>query len=81
MEEKYMVSDVLTSIKNGLSTYQIAIAECANMQLRQTLQQIRNNNEALQYETFKIAEDKGYYTPAKNADPADISTVKREFTK
>lgn len=81
MEEKYMVNDVLDSVKSSLTTYQGAIAECANLQLRQTLQQIRNNNEAFQYEVFKVAQSKGYYTPAQTANPAEIATVKSEVSK
>lgn len=80
MEEKYMVNDVLDSVKSSLTTYQGAIAECANLQLRQTLQQIRNNNEAFQYELFKVAQSKGYYTPAQTATPAEITTVKNEVS-
>lgn len=80
MEEKYMVNDVLDSVKNSLTTYQGAISECANMQLRQALQQIRNNNESFQYEVFKIAQAKGYYTPAQTANPNDINTVKNEVS-
>lgn len=80
MEEKYMVNDVLDSIKSSLTTYQGAINECANLQLRQTFQQIRNNNESFQYEVFKVAQTKGYYTPAQTANPADITNVKNQVS-
>ena len=36
MDEKTMVNDVLESTKAGLSSYQTAISETENMQLRQT---------------------------------------------
>ena len=61
MEEKYMVNDALESIKNELVTYQGVINETENMQLRQTVQQMRNNCESFQYELFKVAESKEYY--------------------
>lgn len=80
MEEKYMVNDVLEAIKSGLTSYQTAITECANMQLRQTLQQIRNNDESFQYELFKVAQVKGYYQPAQTANPEDITKVKNELS-
>ena len=67
MDEKTMVNDILSSVKASLGSYQTAISETENMSLRQTLQQIRNNDESFQYELFKTAEAKGYYKPAAPA--------------
>ena len=78
MEEKYMVNDILESVKAELTTYQGVISEAENMQLRQTIQQIRNNDESFQYELFKVAQLKGYYTPAASATQTEIDTVKNE---
>ena len=50
MEEKYMVNDILQSMKAELSTYERIIPETENIALRQTIQQIRNNDETFQYE-------------------------------
>ena len=79
MDEKTMVNDVLDNIKASLTTYQGVISEAENMQLRQTIQQIRNNCENSQYEIFKIAQVKGYYKPAASATPTEISNVKNEL--
>lgn len=79
MDEKTMVNDVLNSVKAGLSTYQGVISEAENMQLRQTVQQIRNNDESFQYELFKIAQTKGYYKPAAQATQPEIDCVKSEL--
>ena len=49
MDEKTMVNDILEGVKSGLKTYQGVISEAENMQLRQTIQQIRNNDESFQY--------------------------------
>ena len=81
MEEKYMVNDILENTKAGLTTYQGVISEAENMQLRQTVQQLRNNDETFQYELFKVAQLKGYYTPAEQALQADIDKVKNEVSK
>lgn len=81
MEEKYMVNDILNGVKGDLTIYQGAIAEAANMQLRQTLQQIRNNDESFQYELFKVAQAKGYYKPAQQANQTEINTVKNELSQ
>ena len=80
MEEKYMVNDILESTKASLTTYQGVISEAENMQLRQTIQQIRNNDESFQYELFKVAQAKGYYTPAGQAPQTEIDKVKNEVS-
>ena len=67
MDEKTMVNDILEGVKSGLKTYQGVISEAENMQLRQTIQQIRNNDESFQYK------------PAQSATPTEILTVKNEL--
>ncbi len=79
MEEKTMVNDILDNTKAELTTYQGVISEAENMQLRQTIQQIRNNCESFQYELFKIAQTKGYYKPAQPATQDEINQVKTEL--
>ena len=79
MDEKTMVNDILSGIKASLGSYQTAISETENMQLRQAFQQIRNSDESFQYELFKTAEAKGYYKPAQPASIMEIQTVKTEL--
>ncbi len=79
MDEKTMVNDVLDGTKAELTTYQGVISEAENTELRQTIQQIRNNCESFQYELFKIAQTKGYYKPAQKATTTEINTVKTEL--
>lgn len=76
MEEKYMVNDILQSMKAELSTYERIILETENIALRQTIQQIRNNDEAFQYELSKVAQIKGYYVQADKATQEEINKVK-----
>lgn len=78
MEEKYMVNDILENSKNEIKSYTSTIVECSNMELRQTIQTIRNTCESFQYELFKLANSKGYYTPAENAKPDEINKVKTQ---
>ena len=80
MDEKTMVNDILNGVKSELTTYQGVISEAENMQLRQTIQQIRNNDESFQYELFKVAQTKGYYTPAGQAPQTEIDKVKNEVS-
>ena len=79
MDEKTMVNDILNGVKSELTTYQGVISEAENMQLRQAIQQTRNNDESFQYELFKIAQAKGYYKPAQPATVTEIQTVKTEL--
>ena len=81
MDEKTMVNDILASVKSDLTAYQTAITECEDMSLRQAFQQIRNNDETFQYELFKVAELKGYYTPAGQAPQTEVDKVKNEVSK
>ena len=79
MDEKTMVNDILEGAKSELKTYQSVISEAENTELRQTIQQIRNNCESFQYELFKIAQTKGYYKPAQKATTTEINTVKTDL--
>ncbi len=79
MDEKTMVNDILESVKAELTTYQGIISETENIGLRQTIQQIRNNDESFQYELFKIAQTKGYYKPAAQATTTEINDVHSEL--
>ena len=79
MDEKSMVNDILAGVKSDLTAYQTAITEAENMQLRQTFQQIRNNDENFQYELFKIAQSKGYYVPAQKATSTEVNNVKTQL--
>lgn len=79
MDEKTMVNDILEGVKAELTTYQGVISEAENTELRQTIQQIRNNCEGFQYELFKVAQTKGYYKPAQKATVTEINTIKTEL--
>ena len=79
VDEKTMINDILENVKNELTTYQQVISETKNMQLRNTIQQIRNTAESFQYELFKIAETKGYYKTAEAVDKKQIEKVKTEL--
>ena len=79
MDEKTMVNDTLDGVKANLTKYQSFISEAENMQLRQTIQTMRNSDESFQYELFKVAQTKGYYKPAQQATTTEIQTVKNEL--
>ena len=80
MDEKTMVNDILGNVKADLTAYQTAISESENIGLRQTFQQIRNNDESFQYELFRIAQTKGYYVPSQKATVTEINNVKTNLS-
>ena len=76
MQEKVMVSDALNGINSCVTQYRGCISQTENQQLRQTLQQIRNETETSQYELFTLAKSKSYYHPASPATQDEIMEVK-----
>ena len=76
MEEKYMVNDILENSKNEITNYTNNILNCSNIELRQTIQAIRNTQESFQYELFKVAVSKGYYSPDELSKPEEINKTK-----
>jgi spore coat protein CotF len=79
IQDKEMVNDILSSVKSSLATYAQVIGETSNQQLRQTIQQIRNSDEQFQYQLYQMAEQKGFYKAAAQADQSDIQTVKSQL--
>ncbi|NMA92494.1 MAG: spore coat protein [Firmicutes bacterium] len=81
MQEKDMVNDILSTVNSSLSGYASMIAQSSSQNLRQTLQQIRNSDEQFQYQLYQVAEQKGYYKPAEQADTQEIQKVKQIFSQ
>ena len=75
MQEKDMVLDILSGAKAGIGSYAKVITECADQNLRQKFQQMRDSDEKFQYDLYKIAEQKGYYHPAPPASSQDLQEV------
>lgn len=79
MQEKDMVNDVLSMTNSSLTGYANVIAQCSDQNLRQTIQEIRDNDEQFQFNLYKVAEQKGYYKAARFATPEDIQQVNSLF--
>jgi len=75
LTEKDMVNDYLSSLKSGLTAYASIIPECSNLELRRTLQQMRDADEQRQQRIAQYAIQKGYYQPAAPAQPNQIQQV------
>ncbi|OPY56630.1 MAG: Coat F domain protein [Pelotomaculum sp. PtaU1.Bin035] len=79
MREKDMVNDVLSMINSSITGYANVITQTSNQNLRQTFQQMRDHDEKFQYDLYRLAEQKGYYQPAQQADARDVQQVKSQF--
>ncbi len=81
MNEKDIVNDYLSMMKGSLTGYASIITETSNPELRQTLQQLRDQDEQRQQKVAQMAIQKGYYKPASQASKEDVTTVKNEFSQ
>lgn len=79
MHDKEMVNDILSMLNSSVTNYSSIITQASNLELRQTIQQLRNNCETSQYDLYKMAEQKGFYKAAAQADQNDIMQVKSQF--
>ena len=81
MQEKEMISDYLGALNASIAGYGGIIAQCENQQLRETIQQMRNQDEYRQYQLYLKAKEKGYYIPAQPATPDEIAAVKQQMSQ
>ena len=80
ISEKTMVSDALVGMNGELKMFGEMIPQTENMQLKQTLKQIRNQCEMSHEELYNLAREKQYYIPAQKASPQEVEHVKHIFT-
>ncbi|WP_322018770.1 spore coat protein [Clostridium butyricum] len=71
----------LAGLNASLAAYGGIISQCENQQLRETIQQMRNQDEYRQYNLFTKAKEKGYYIPAQPATPEEIAVVKQQMSQ
>ena len=81
MDEKTMVNDIINNVKADLTRYEQVIVETENINLRQTIQSLRNTKESFQYELFKVAQAKGYYKPTVQATKMEIEDIKNQIVQ
>jgi len=81
MTEKVAMSDVLSSLNALIKQCEFGIEQANNKNFRDLLIQKRNIFENLQWDTYLIDKEKGYYVPAAPAGQADIEQVKNAITQ
>ncbi|SET35768.1 Coat F domain-containing protein [Oceanobacillus limi] len=80
LQDKDIVNDYLAGLNASLKSYAGYISQANNAELRQTLIQLRNQDESRQRILYNYAFQKGHYKPAAPADPQQIQQVKTELT-
>ena len=80
MQDRDMVNDILAGTKSSINVYTHAIMESSNQQLRNTLIQLRDEAEKMQYQIYQMAEQKGWYMPAPQANQADVNKIKTSLS-
>lgn len=78
-QDKEMVSDYLAGLNASLTGYAHMISESNNSELRQTLIQMRNQDESRQRTLYSYALQKGYYQPAAPASDQVIQQLKSQL--
>lgn len=78
-QDKEMVSDYLAGLNASLTGYANMISQANNSELRQTLIQMRNQDESRQRTVYSYALQKGYYQPAAPASDQVVQQLKSQL--
>ncbi|MBP1970465.1 spore coat protein CotF [Virgibacillus natechei] len=81
LQDKDMVNDYLNGLNASLSSYAGYISEANNIELRQTLIELRDQDEIRQRTLYEYAVQKGHYQPAAPASEAAIQQVKSQLNQ
>ncbi|WP_324717990.1 spore coat protein [Carboxydochorda subterranea] len=77
--DKEIASDVLDMLKHRATGLTKAAIECSDINLRNTLLQMRQFDEGAQWELYRLMEQKGWYLPSGRADATEIQKVRQYF--
>ena len=81
MTEKVAINDVLSCTNSMITLLTYTIEQANNKNFRDEFVSARNKLENLQWQTYLLAKEKGYYVPAAPAGEADITQVKSAISK
>ena len=79
-QDKEMVNDYLAGLNASLTGYANIIAQTNNADLRQTLIQLRNQDESRQRTLYSYALQKGFYKPAAPASAEVVQQLRNNLT-
>lgn len=78
-QDKEKVNDYLAGLNASLTGYAHIIAQTNNVELRQTLIQMRNQDESRQRTIYSYALQKGYYKPAAPASEQVVQQLRTQL--
>ncbi|WP_332648971.1 spore coat protein [Lysinibacillus sp. 54212] len=78
-QDKEMVNDYLAGLNASLTGYSNIIAQTNNVELRQTLISLRNQDESRQRTLYSYALQKGHYKPAAPASEEVVQQLKNQL--
>ncbi|TDL65055.1 spore coat protein [Rhodococcus qingshengii] len=78
-QDKEMVNDYLAGLNASLTGYANIIAQTNNSELRQTLIQMRNQDESRQRTLYSFALQKGHYKPAATASKEVVEQLRTQL--
>lgn len=78
-QDKEMVNDYLAGLNASLTGYANIIAQTNNAELRQTLIQLRNQDESRQRTLYSYALQKGHYQPAAPASEEVVLQLRNQL--
>lgn len=78
-QDKEMVNDYLAGLNASLTGYANIIAQTNNSELRQTLIQMRNQDESRQRTVYSYALQKGHYQPAAPASEEVVQQLRTQL--
>ena len=81
MNEKLAMDSTLSCMNSIITMINYSIQQSNNKNFRDSLIEHRNKLENLQWKTYLINKNKGYYVPAAPAGEADIEQVKQAINK
>lgn len=81
MNEKLAMDTTLSCTNTITTLINYSIQQSNNKNFRDTLIELRNKLEQLQWQVYLICKEKGYYIPAAPAGDADIQQVKQAVSK
>jgi spore coat protein CotF len=76
--EKELMNDLLTTVKQVCSAYNVGITEASCTNLRQHLTNCLNDTQQIEYQIFDAMKQRGWYQ-VKKAPAQDVQSAKTKF--
>jgi hypothetical protein len=81
LNDKDIAGDILSMCKHGIVEVTKAALECSNPRLRQTLRQMRDQEEQAHEQITRMAVANRWYLPSEPADHRVIGRIENYFTQ